>query len=104
MLDRFLEAPVAQAIDDAAPALELPFAQMSSVLDVDFTSTSVADIAHGMSAVPDGVMVLLQVGGTVTAANLTGWDRSRAYLQASAANTRALVVFVTFKEGAVIRA
>lgn len=102
--ERYLAPEVTDAIAAAVPFAPLPFAAVSEVLEVFFPGTGVADVAHGMSAIPDGVLVLLQVGGTVVAANVASWDRTRAYLQASAANTRAIVIFVTFKEGTVKRA
>ncbi|HYE85055.1 MAG TPA: hypothetical protein VEA16_01780 [Vicinamibacterales bacterium] len=95
------DARALEAVEQKQP-FEFPFAARSKVFEVFFpTSADVRDVAHGMGETPDGVLVLTQIGGYVLSATQHLWTRDVALLQASANNTRALVMFFTLRENVV---
>jgi len=98
--DRALTKPESQAFDAAErEGFGAPFAAYSRCFEVSFpNNTDTIDVAHGLGAVPDGMLKLVEVGGTVEAVTPHLWSTTVAYLKASAANTRARVVFITLRE------
>lgn len=80
---------------------DLPFAALSAVFDVYFPDTTVRDVAHGLGETPDGVLIYLQVGGYVLTPAPHTWTKDVAYLQASAAETRARVQFFVLRENII---
>lgn len=97
------DRPVGVAIESAIKLIpdSVPVVAVGPVLEVAFTGIGVRDVAHGLGVAPDGVWVLLQAGGTVVAAQVHLWSASVAWLQASAANTRARLCFFKLQEGAI---
>lgn len=71
-------------------------------VEVHFRSLGVArQIAHQLGAVPDGFEVVRSTGA-LTAARVDGWTEDMAYVTAAADNTRAILIFYTLREGAIV--
>lgn len=102
--DRSLSQATAEALGDARPYPSLRYAQMGRPIELLFpAATTRRDVAHGLGQIPTGYHVLLSTSPIVADAP-ADWTRDVAGLQASAANTRAIVVFFTLIENEVLRA
>jgi hypothetical protein len=87
-----------KALDRAADFRGLRYASVSAPLELHFpAATTRRDVAHGLAQVPTGYHVLLATA-TITADAPQDWTRDVAFLQASAADARAIVVFFTLTE------
>ena len=102
-MNRAVDAATNQAITDAGAArLELPYAALGPVLEIEFpVAATRRDIPHGLGQVPAGYHVLLASGGLVTAVDVDQWTTTVAWLSASANYARARLVFFTLREGAI---
>lgn len=86
-----------------AEPLALPYAALGPIIEVAFPFAAVPrDVPHGLGQVPDGYHVLLESLGVLTAVDVAQWTRDIAFLQASANNTRARVLFFTVRQGALV--
>lgn len=93
--ERYLEPDVAEALDRLRGEIPDEFVVVGEYLDVLFPAANTArDIQHGLGVVPTGYQVILELGGKVRANSITSWSTELAFLQADAANTRAIVRFV----------
>ena len=103
-LERFIPRAENEAIDAATGALvAFPLGVVGPPLEVVFPAAATRrDIPHGLGVVPDGVFVVLQSGGVVTATDVHLWTPNVAWLMASAVNTRARLIFYTLTKGAII--
>jgi len=101
MIERSPDQGTTQAIGAGFDALRLlPLAAVGPVLQVTFPAANTRrDIPHGLGVVPDGYLVVLQNGGVIIATDVHLWTTEAAWLQASAANTIARVVFFALQEG-----
>jgi hypothetical protein len=95
MGERFSTVAVDETVTRAgADAARPPILLAGPVLEVAFPGAGVRDVAHGLEVVPNGVVVLLEVGGNVQAAQVEQWTTDLAWLIATAVNTRARLYFV----------
>lgn len=94
-LERYLDKPEAEGLKRARAERPEGFALVGPWLELPFPASGTPrDIQHGLGAVPNGYEVIFQIGGSVRASSVTSWTTELAFLQADAANTRAIVRFV----------
>lgn len=99
--DRSIPRPVDQAIERVEREQRPWWASYAIPVEVHFEAAAVPRaIAHQLGAVPDGYEVVMRTSGLV-AVQLDKWTSTIAYLQAGAANTRAILIFYTLREGAL---
>jgi hypothetical protein len=98
-VNRSVPREVAQADERLRRELATPFRAFGPVLEVLCAGAGdPVAIAHGVGGVPDGLLVLMAIGGQVQATSVTGWTDQLAYLVADTDNTRVRVVFVAVEE------
>ena len=99
--DRFLAQPENEGLARAQSATVQPYAAVGPLLEVLFpVANTRRDVLHGLGAVPTGYQIVLEVGGQITGFDVVNWTADLAFLQASAANTRARLRFVVTPEEA----
>lgn len=98
-LDRFTDPDVARAADTLEQRLMTPIEKWGPPLEVLLPVAGTAGaVEHGLGEIPDGLLVLLVLGGNVRAHNYTRWTTTTAWLVADANNTRARVCFITTRK------
>lgn len=87
-----------RAVEQVTRHLETGRAFLGAVLQVTFpAANSKRDIAHGLGVVPDGYEIVF-ADAEIHASPGQLWTPDVAYLQANAANSRALVRFYVLRE------
>lgn len=99
MAEHYVETGVAIALDRLKRQILPWFDQWSVIADIRFLAANQSlDVAHGMPAgvIPDGFSVVIAEGPVYAAPGMI-WTDKVAYLQTSASNIRATVVFYTLR-------
>lgn len=101
-LERFTDPGTARATDRVVDAVVTAIDTWGDPIEVLLpVSGTRVTVAHGLGRIPDGVLVLLSLGGNVRATDYSRWTTTAATLVADANNTRARVIFVTTRKAAL---
>jgi hypothetical protein len=99
MPDRFLERETANAIDRVRRELATAFTAFGPVVEVFCAvAGNRAAVSHGLGRVPDGYLVVLELGGQVLGVDVTQWTTELAFVVSTQNNTRARLTFVVAQE------
>lgn len=100
--DRFLDPQTAEAFKRAEQELRPYWRDYARPVDVHFAAAGATrQVAHGLGTVPTGYLVVMQTGA-LYAVTPERWTSDLALLQAPVANTRAVLVFYTLREEAIV--
>lgn len=96
--DRAVDANVAEALARLRRESTVPWDRMTPPLRITLAvSGSTRDVAHGLGAIPDGMLVVW-ADAPIFAVPGVPWTRDLAFLRASSNNVHAIVCFYTLKE------
>lgn len=100
--DRFLDPNVAEAFKRAEQELRPFWRDYARPVDVHFAvAGATRQVAHQLGTMPTGYLIMLATGA-LYAVTPERWTSDLALLQAPVANTRALIMFYTLREEAVV--
>lgn len=100
--DRFLEAPVAEALKRAEQELRPFWRDYARPVDVHFqVAAATRQVAHMLGTVPTGYLIV-RTSGALYAVTPERWTEDLALLTAPVVDTRAILIFYTLREEPIV--